>query len=125
MVLYKYLQPERLDVIKHRKIRFTQPGDFNDPFEFRPCIATAMEESFTAEYLEENFEQIIEENLSKYATLFPNELVKQLLAAHKDQIPQLLKFLDPTIIQALAPGIDRTLNQTVGVLCLSEVRVLS
>ena len=84
-----------------------------------------MEESFTAEYLEENFEQIIEENLSKYATLFPNELVKQLLAAHKDQIPQLLKFLDPTIIQALAPGIDRTLNQTVGVLCLSEVRVLS
>ena len=125
MILYKYLQPERLDVIKHRKTRFTQPGDFNDPFEFRPCIATAMEEGFTAKYLEDNFDQLVEENLEKYASLFPSipkELVKPLLLAQKDQMPQLLKLLDPTVIKTIAPRIDQALNQSVGVLCLSEVR---
>jgi hypothetical protein len=125
MILYKYLPPERLDVIKHRKIRFTQPGDFNDPFEFRPCIATALEEGFTAKYLEDNLERIIDESISKYATLFPlfpKELIKQLLLAQKDQMPELLKLLDPAVIQVIAPGIDRALNQAIGVLCLSEVR---
>ncbi|MEL7896021.1 DUF2971 domain-containing protein [Vreelandella neptunia] len=38
MLLYKYLSPERLDVLKNKKIRFTQPGDLNDPFEFEPYI---------------------------------------------------------------------------------------
>jgi hypothetical protein len=125
MILYKYLQPERLDVLKHRKIRFTQPGDFNDPFEFRPCIATAMEEGFTAKYLEDNFDQLVEENLEKYASIFPSipkELVKPLLLAQKDKMPKLLKLLDPTVIKAIAPKIDQALNQSVGVLCLSEVR---
>jgi hypothetical protein len=125
MILYKYLQPERLDVIKNRKIRFTQPGDFNDPFEFRPYIATAIEESFTAKYLEENFDQLVEENLEKYASLIPSiskERVKPLLLAQRDQLSILLKFLDPTVIKAVAPKIDQALNQSVGVLCLSEVR---
>lgn len=125
MILYKYLPPERLDILRNRRIRFTQPGDFNDPFEFRPYIATAMEEGFTAKYLEENFDQLIEENIEKYASLIssiPKEFVKPMLLAHKDQVPKLLKLLDPAMIQSIAPRIDRTLNQTVGVLCLSEVR---
>ncbi len=33
MILYKYLTPERIDVLKNRKIRYTQPAAFNDPFE--------------------------------------------------------------------------------------------
>lgn len=125
MILYKYLPPERLDILRNRTIRFTQPGDFNDPFEFRPSIATAMEEGFTTKYLEENFDQLVEENLERYASLLPpiyKGLIKPMLLANKDQMPKLLKLLDPAVIQALAPGIDRTLNQTVGVLCLSGVR---
>jgi hypothetical protein len=125
LILYKYLPPERSDILKNRRIRFTQPGDFNDPFEFRPYIETAMEEGFTTKYLEENFDQLIEENLEKYASLIspiPKEFVKPLLLAQKDQMPQLLKLLDPAMIQAITPRIDRTLNQIVGVLCLSEVR---
>lgn len=38
MLLYKYLSPERIDVLENKKIRFTQPGDLNDPFEFEPYI---------------------------------------------------------------------------------------
>lgn len=33
MHLYKYLAPDRIDVLTNRLLRFTQPGDLNDPYE--------------------------------------------------------------------------------------------
>ena len=33
MIVYKYLQPERIDVLENGMIRFSQPHDLNDPFE--------------------------------------------------------------------------------------------
>ncbi len=38
MIVYKYLSPERVDVLEHSRIRFTQPALFNDPFETFPCF---------------------------------------------------------------------------------------
>jgi hypothetical protein len=38
MSLYKYVPPERLDVLRNLRIRFTQPGAQNDPFELRPVV---------------------------------------------------------------------------------------
>jgi len=35
---YKYLSPDRFDVMCNLKIRFTQPGALNDPFEDAPLI---------------------------------------------------------------------------------------
>jgi hypothetical protein len=35
-VLYKYFPIERLEFLSNRLLRFTQPGDFNDPFELHP-----------------------------------------------------------------------------------------
>lgn len=37
-MLYKYLSPDRIDVIEHCQIRFTQSAAFNDPFEIKPHI---------------------------------------------------------------------------------------
>lgn len=39
-MLFKYLEPDRIDVLDSNLIRFTQPADFNDPFEFKPVIST-------------------------------------------------------------------------------------
>jgi len=36
MILYKYFDENRVDVLKTRTLRFTQPIFFNDPFEFLP-----------------------------------------------------------------------------------------
>lgn len=33
-ILYKYVPPERSDILKNLNIRFTQPSALNDPFEF-------------------------------------------------------------------------------------------
>lgn len=35
-MLYKYFPLERRDVLESQLVRFTQPGDFNDPFELHP-----------------------------------------------------------------------------------------
>ena len=63
MILYKYLPPARADLLKHRRIRFTQPGDFNDPFEFRPKICEVASDADVQTYVEEHFEQLVVSNL--------------------------------------------------------------
>src|SRR5260370_37668198 len=37
-IAYKYLHPDRLDVLKNGLIRFTQAAALNDPFESTPCL---------------------------------------------------------------------------------------
>jgi hypothetical protein len=39
--LYKYVGPDRIDVLAKKRIRFTQPCFLNDPFEFRPAMPVA------------------------------------------------------------------------------------
>jgi hypothetical protein len=75
MMLYKYLQPARLDVLEQKRIRFTQPADFNDPFEFRPCIQSAASEDQVREYVEINFDQLLDKELAQYP--FLGQLVSQ------------------------------------------------
>lgn len=38
MLVYKYVVPERIDVIENGCIRFTQAAALNDPFEVYPCF---------------------------------------------------------------------------------------
>lgn len=38
MIVYKYLHPDRIDVLRNNKIRFTQPAALNDPFEVMPNL---------------------------------------------------------------------------------------
>jgi hypothetical protein len=125
MLLYKYLEPSRLDVLEHRRIRFTQPGDFNDPFEFRPCIQAAAPSEEVQSYVDKHFEQLVEENLNKYGALvdaIPKSVLKGLLVAQKDKLPDLFRLLEPQVIQKASSFFDTVLNQNVGVLCLSEIR---
>ncbi len=125
MILYKYLQPARVDILKHRRIRFTQPGDFNDPFEFRPKIREVASDAEVQAYVEEHFEQLVEEELAKYGALvqsLPQAELRGLLTKQKAMLPALFRLLEPAAIQKLSPVIDGFLNLNVGLLCLSEVR---
>lgn len=38
MNVYKYLHPDRVDVLKNGMLRFSQPAALNDPFEVRPNL---------------------------------------------------------------------------------------
>ena len=125
MVLYKYLPPARLDVLEKRRIRFTQPGDFNDPFEFRPCIQSAAAQDHLREYVEANFDQILDRELEQYpllSDLVPKAKMKELLSPLKSRVPELFQLLEPHFLPKVSLAIEGALNQNVGVLCLSEIR---
>jgi hypothetical protein len=45
MTLFKYIRPERIDVVENLEIRFTQPDALNDPFELRPHFESIVAEA--------------------------------------------------------------------------------
>mgnify|MGYP000919457495 CR=1 FL=1 len=45
MKLYKYLTPERIDVLLNATIRFSQAEVWNDPFEFQPFYQDHIEKN--------------------------------------------------------------------------------
>lgn len=124
-ILYKYFPSGRLDVLANRNIRFTQPGDFNDPFEFRPRIESAAHEQEVRSHLENNFDQLVDDELKKYGALLPPQLLdemKVLALGQKSRIQDIYRLLEPGVLEHVSSAIDGFLNQNVGVLCLSEVR---
>src|SRR6266700_134946 len=124
MILYKYLPPERIDVLRNRRIRFTQPADFNDPFEFRPVIKEITSEDSVKDYVEKNFDQLVEKELAKYGAIVPafaKGMLPEFIAAQKMNLPALFQTLSPALIDSIRPRISELLNQYVGILCLSEI----
>ena len=124
MILYKYLRPERIDVLRNRRIRFTQPGDLNDPFEFRPKIVEAASDATVRSYVEENFDKLVDEEVAKYGALaqaLPLSELKNLLHQQKELLPVIYRLLEPTALKQLSPVIEDILNASIGVLCLTEV----
>lgn len=81
-MLFKYLEPDRIDVLDSNLIRFTQPADFNDPFEFKPVISTLA----SKEEMDEAFE-------IKIKSLIKTELEKT--------PPKLRKLISPAQLEAL------------------------
>lgn len=52
MSLYKYVNEDRIDILKDSLIRFTQPLDWNDPFEMRPFYYDEKELKFFHAYVD-------------------------------------------------------------------------
>lgn len=125
MILYKYFPPERIDVLRNRRVRFTQPADFNDPFEFKPVIQEISSDDDVGEYVEKNYDQLVEEELAKYGSIVPafaKNVLPEFIAAQKKNLPALFRALSPQLITAIRPKLSELLNRHIGVLCLSEVR---
>ncbi|MFS2091721.1 DUF2971 domain-containing protein [Pseudomonas sp. Pseusp11] len=131
--LYKYVTPERVDILKNLKIRFTQPFALNDPFEFNL-----------------SFQEIISEKelFDKVSTLDPDLMIRQTLeklsepeqAALKNMPPEFHEFLIAKVQQLtslenikkinneyIRPHTDRIkseislgLNKHIGILSLSS-----
>jgi hypothetical protein len=124
MILYKYLQAVRVDVLEQKMIRFTQPGDFNDPFEFRPYIHSAASDDDVRGYVEANLEKLVDAELAQYGALLQpgvGRMLKETLALNKTSVLESLRRLQPHVLETLSPSIDALLNQNVGILCLSEL----
>lgn len=65
---YKYLPPERLSYLQDSLLRFTQPGDLNDPFECLPVLPSIIETTEALEILLINNIAKIKNEVSQKAT---------------------------------------------------------
>jgi len=123
MILYKYLPSARIDVIRNCKIRFTQYGDFNDPFELNPNINKIAEEIEIKALIKKNFVKLIEEeylNNPIINAFISKEAFIQLALAHEDTVKNAVVGIESSIV-ALLPGmLQMTANSLLGALSLSE-----
>lgn len=144
MTLYKYVIPDRIDILKDGLIRFTQSDALNDPWEMRPFIERLMmDDTFEAEIAikarkmdQKNLARLAAENIWKalprnqrrqiplakfeiqVLQLIRNnpEEFERLYAKNLEDTLQLYKAAEPIVIK----NIPNILNKTVGVLSLSE-----
>lgn len=64
-LLYKYLAPDRIDILQKRRIRFTPPGAFNDPFEFRPVLKALRSDPELQQQIDVEFNKVVDAELAK------------------------------------------------------------
>lgn len=124
MVLYKYLPPARIDVIQNCIIRFTQYGDFNDPFELNPNIDKLAEENEIRKIVDRDFEKIIEEEYSKnpiISAFISKESFIQLAKNKEEFVKNAVVGIEPLIVKLLPGMLQKTANSLLGALSLSEI----
>jgi Protein of unknown function (DUF2971) len=136
-MLYKYVRPERIDIIENLELRFTQPGALNDPFELRPRFEGIISE---AEALAKMSESPVDLELvlrQAYGILpaearakLPFEAVATIVSSYlaTDQAREAMSSTILTVLGLLRDGATRirddiyaALNNNIGILSLSEV----
>jgi hypothetical protein len=146
MSLYKYVVPERIDILRHARIRVTQAAALNDPFELKPHFEIFAEDEpmrqiFLADAeLSEGFEtaySMASEIIDEIGKLFPSEDAKKELDEIKRNIPppdvlrQQAKEEYPAVVEELVkiskgytPYLRNALfakySEVIGVLSLTE-----
>lgn len=103
MKVYKYLSPERIDVLENLSIRFTQAKYLNDPFESLPFISRLMSEAESAAFYRSSIDPIIDEIGDRKLTI--NDIPEE----YRDQIPkEIIDYISTLTIKQgleLIPGV--------------------
>lgn len=105
-------------------IRFTQYGDFNDPFELNPNIDKVAEKDEIKKIVEKNFVKIIEEEYEKnplISAFISKKDFIQFAKGKEEAVKNLVIGIEPKIVQLLPGMLQKTSNSLIGALSLSEV----
>lgn len=120
--LYKYLIPERIDILSNGLIRFTQPALFNDPFEMSPYIsAIASEEEIDEIFDAQHVAQIREEHkkmnresrralkFEEFQKRYPKEIL----------LPRVKESAKGKALDKAKESLSIAMSQAIGILCLT------
>ena len=125
-ILYKYVHPDRLEVLKHQAIRFTQPQFLNDPFEVRPIFRGIIEGQDFDEVIEDETEKMISDWFSANPFAKTDESGKEIVRIFmKDAIDSLrhdLAKLTEGVAPILDEGFCKAAQNKVAILSLTEER---
>lgn len=124
MILYKYLSPVRISCIQKQLIRFTQYGDFNDPFELNPNINKLAEEDEIRALVGRDFVKLVEEEYHKnplISAFISKDSFINLAITQEESIKKLVVGIEPYFVKLLPGILQKTANSLLGALSLSEV----
>lgn len=97
MRLYKYVVPERIDILQNASIRFSQAAALNDPFELKPYFEAFAEDGFIRQIFLTNAEVLegFEIGASMVSQVI-DELEKQFPGdTHKEKFAEIRRDLPP------------------------------
>lgn len=124
MILYKYFPSARIVSFRDCLIRFTQYGDFNDPFELNPHINKLAEENEIRAIVERDFVKIIEEEYSNYPiihTFISKENFISLAITYQESVKNAVVGMESDVVKLLPGMLQITANSLIGALSLSEI----
>lgn len=141
-ILYKYFHDGRTDVLENGMIRYTQPKEFNDPFEALPYIKAVADDKAIHESAEKMWDKddIFYETLEKRLSENPQiqslpqqhqKLLRTLAARKMEQlIPRFKPFAKNLFTNSMSlkgppkkimhQTIVGAINDAIGILCLTE-----
>ncbi|ENM3825828.1 DUF2971 domain-containing protein [Vibrio cholerae] len=124
--MYKYISNELPHFFENGMLRLTQPSQFNDPFELLPCYVDVMGES-TKKYILENIEVWLKEDRKNepwYKKLIPLPIklavIKAFLKSKNKHITKVMEQFDATGVSVANTQYRNIIDQSDGILCLSE-----
>ena len=122
--IFKYVSPDRIDILKNLQIRFTQPSCFNDPFEAQFCIDGFEDEALIAENVETLVrrryrEYVLHQRLSGEQAI-PYDKFSEIPAARHHQIMRELRK-DPRPFRERAAERVQKFWDDIGILSLTEL----
>ena len=139
MLLYKYVTPDRIDILEKKLIRFTQPLCFNDPFEVFPAVESFLKPGREKELISlvsaiiktnpDEFSKTWEEEIMKYQNMFHVDFTSLLPAdLGLAMVDQHIETLTNLIVNQLNIGaktsilcsLRQKMNADMGILSLSE-----
>lgn len=124
MRLYKYLHPDRIDVLRNGLIRFSSPKVLNDPFELKPIMSSSETKGFLDAELDSEMSKCLEgeyqklpRTLRRRMTLeqFSEQMKQRILLARKE-VGVFADLVVPMVQTAMA----RKFEEMIGILCLTE-----
>lgn len=125
MRIFKYLHPDRVDVLAGRAIRFSSPAVLNDPFELKPHLAALASPDHLETELKRMLPEILREEMSKLpaellSKLSPDALMDFVLRQFPD-INKNVQAMAKQLMPMLQEKMGQTFDGRIGILCLSEV----
>jgi hypothetical protein len=122
--VYKYLPPERVDVIADALIRYTQFGALNDPFEGKPNLTRIADDADALRKLKELLPGETKKAYETFAPEIRDKIPFEFFYASALARAKQIEPHYPAILNSLTPAVRDVIFQalrSIGILSLSEI----
>jgi hypothetical protein len=125
--MYKYITNDTPQFFSNGRLRFTQPGQFNDPFELLPNFTDIMGERTKAFFLKnaEKWETKNRKHAKWYKKLIPKSVklyfLRFLLTSKNKDVVKLFQLVDEFGLEFANNDFRGFIDKSYGILCLSEI----